>query len=70
MPIILDPFCIAFTLSVYRQQRDDRKNSRCKTEYGEACKMVVRSAKTIAGEKAIHIEFLKKIVELVLEPRL
>jgi hypothetical protein len=70
MLIVLDPFCIAITLSIYGQWRDDRMNSRCETEYGEACEMVVRSAKTIAGEEAIDMEFVKKIIELILEPGL
>lgn len=70
MPIFLDPFCIAFTLSIYGQWRDDRMNSRRETGYGEACEMVVRSAKTIAGEGAVDMESAKKIVELIWEPKL
>jgi hypothetical protein len=67
MAIINDAFCDAYTLSLYERFRDDRMGGCSETEYGEACEMVVRAAKTIAGQKAGDVEFVRGIVDLILQ---
>lgn len=69
-PIINYPFGDAYTLSTYEQFRDNLMDGRPYTEYKEACKMVVLSAKKIAGQKAEDIEFVQHLVNLVLKPGL
>jgi hypothetical protein len=67
MSIVNDAFCSAYTLSLYERFRDDRMGGCMETEYGEVCEMVVKAAKTIAGEEAGKVEFVREIVELILQ---
>jgi hypothetical protein len=49
---INDPFCDTYTLSTYELFQDDRMSGRPQKEYGQACEMVVSSARILAGQKA------------------
>lgn len=68
--IINDPFCNTYTLSTYERFRDERMGGRPQTEYGQACKLVVTTATTMAGKNAENIEFVQHLVKLILKPGL
>lgn len=67
MSIINDAFRTAYTLLLYKRFRDDCMGERLETEYGKACEMVVSAAKTIAGQMAGDVGFVKDIVKLILQ---
>ncbi|USP82001.1 hypothetical protein yc1106_09275 [Curvularia clavata] len=69
-PIINDSFRCAYTLFWYTRFRDERMDERSQIEYGQACEMVVSTARKMAGQKAKDMEFVQHLVRLILEPRL
>jgi hypothetical protein len=69
-PIINESFRITYTLSWYERFRDDRMVGTPQTEYGQACEMVVSTARRMAGQKAEDMEFVQHLVHLILKPGL
>jgi hypothetical protein len=69
-PIINDPFWTAYTLSSYERFRNEIMDERSHTEYGQACEMVVSSARIMARQKAEDKEFVQHLVKLILKPGL
>jgi hypothetical protein len=69
-PIINDTFRRTFTLSSYEYSRDNRVGGISQTEYGQACEMVVSTARMMAGQKAEDMEFVQQLVRLILKPGL
>ncbi|KAJ4985108.1 hypothetical protein SVAN01_09411 [Stagonosporopsis vannaccii] len=69
-PIINDTFRHAYTLSSYEKFRNDGLGKIPQTEYRKACKMVVLTARKMAGQKADDMEFVQHLIHLILKPRL
>ncbi|KAH6037171.1 hypothetical protein HBI60_215040 [Parastagonospora nodorum] len=69
-PIINDTFRSTFTLFYYERFRDDRMGAISQTEHGQACEMVVSTARVMAGQKAEDMEFVQHLVHLILKPGL
>jgi hypothetical protein len=69
-PIINYTFCHAYTLSSYERFRNNHMAGISQTEYGQACEMIVSSARMMAGQKAKDIEFVQHLVHLILKPGL
>jgi hypothetical protein len=69
-PIISDTFCRAYTLPLYGRFRDERIGGMLQTEYGQACEMVISTARIMAGQKAEDMEFVQHLVHLILKPGL
>jgi hypothetical protein len=69
MPIINDCFSYAYTLKRYDELWDAFMDEQSKRELGEACDMVVESAKTLADQKADDdAELVQNLVELIIKP--
>ena len=69
-PIINDTFCRAYTLSLYERFQHERMGGIIQTECGQACEMVVSTARIMAGQKTEDIEFVQHLVHLILKPGL
>lgn len=67
MPIINHPFRRTYTLRSYERFKDDATHKYAETQYKEVCKMVVESAKAMAGQKASEVELVQELVILILE---
>jgi len=67
-PIINQHFCNAYTLKIYEQFRDNAAEGRIEAGLEQVCKMVVESAKAVAGHKASDAALVQLLVRLILEP--
>lgn len=63
-------FCHAGDLKRYRIFRDQRVGRISWTSYEQVCRMVVLTARTMAGQGAEDREFVKHLVGLILKPGL
>jgi hypothetical protein len=54
---------------MYEQFRDERMDGLSETEYEEACRLAVNSAKAIAGGELADAEAVEHFLHLILEPR-
>jgi hypothetical protein len=67
-PIINQHFCNAYTLKLYERFRDNAADGRIEAGFEQVCKMVVESAKAVAGHKASDAVLVKLLVRLILKP--
>lgn len=68
MPIINHLFRSTYTLGSYQRFKAEGINKCAETRHKEVCKMVVDSAKEIAGQKASEAELVLELVRLILKP--
>ncbi|KAF3004329.1 hypothetical protein E8E13_009420 [Curvularia kusanoi] len=69
-PIIVGEFHRSFTLGLYKKFLKGRVGGIPQTNYEQACKDVVLTAKVMAGQKSKDIEFVQHLVSLILKPEL
>jgi hypothetical protein len=67
-PIINQQFRNAYTLKQYERFRDNAVDRRIETGFEQVCKMVVESAKAVAGHKASEAALVQLLVRLILKP--
>lgn len=68
IPIINQHFRSAYTLKYYEQFRDEAVDRRIEMGLEQVCKMVVESAKAVAGHKASDAALVQLLVKLILKP--
>jgi hypothetical protein len=68
LPIINRTFCSAYTLHTYERFRNEDIDTYGQIEYEDVCRMVVESAKGVAGQKANDVELVQHLVKLILKP--
>ncbi|KAF1922283.1 uncharacterized protein M421DRAFT_427070, partial [Didymella exigua CBS 183.55] len=67
-PILNQHFHSAYTLKLYERFRDNAVDRRIETGFEQVCKMVVESAKAVAGHKANDAALVQLLVLLILKP--
>jgi hypothetical protein len=67
-PILNQHFRNAYTLKQYEQFRDNAVERRIETGFEQVCKMVVESAKAVAGHKENDAALVQLVVRLILKP--